>query len=891
MNRKDFLKKISLSAVIFPQAISCFYEPESGLMNSGPIPTGQPAGVSEQLKQQFQTLITWMVDNGWARFFRDETGLDLSLTGEALDAELQRPLDQEKLNILKTKQGGFDDFVGNQAIARGKPSSSLLYHALASPRVRPFNNATQYPSLTEIDILENYIYALLPWDEYGVKAGDNLYLAVFAYEYRPALKTPHRRHADLVFSRTGIARIGDCHLNYDPVNRCFTNNPTASEDPTGKRIAVTPARYGLFLATAVTNKEVYILATGRYKGTERSIDKADDRHDGDLLFLKPVRKVFNNDSLFNNSPIVFTENHESDKLAILTKNHSLTRSSATLIEDNVALTQKGSSYLVVPRLMNESGRNVFIKPATDAGKLVAFPVDSKMPRYFTSLYNEENEKKVEDIEILSSHKRQLYRIPNTYPYGRNGPMYVHLAHRLTEDQTITSVPKEANTNFETRLQTESCNVPLYEDGICDGCVQVDFSKLQLPQLQPRINPGILSAFSIVTAPDFFPYVDSLDLVDYDVSPGANKESNFYEGGVSSLAMERVRPNPRLTLPGSAGRAFPLPADQRDLSLLKTYTAVVSGETGSATPAATGNNIQERDYQSTSYLPDACSSVFAPGWDITYCDKVDGEVVPMYLSTQGLGAPFVEDMKLCAAMNGMWVAESPDTARNIQGSVTIKDSDQQNSYRNPTAIPLLDNELGIVQTNTTGWDGEQGPFLEKDGNSRWCVNFTDLGRADYVQNALDGRFDMSKLRNLNTRQLITRMECLKKCIKAIGHNRDVVGQTVLWLVSAEQLDTGTSSPHFSAIGIPADLAANGDHSWAQVPQFNTDKGDYSYLFVLANTKVDKDRDKITWAESGVNVKRRRLVCKQIYVCQVSITELRWLKIRKRSSITANSWRNA
>jgi hypothetical protein len=49
-----------------------------------------------------------------------------------------------------------------------------------------------------------------------------LSVAAFAYQYRDAPGTTHHEHADLVFSRMGIARAGTSSSRYYPVRRCFS---------------------------------------------------------------------------------------------------------------------------------------------------------------------------------------------------------------------------------------------------------------------------------------------------------------------------------------------------------------------------------------------------------------------------------------------------------------------------------------------------------------------------------------------------------------------------------------------------------------------------------------------------------------------------------------------
>ncbi len=197
------------------------------------------------------------------------------------------------------------------------------------------------------------------------------------------------------------------------------------------------------------------------------------------------------------------------------------------------------------------------------------------------------------------------------------------------------------------------------------------------------------------------------------------------------------------------------------------------------------------------------------------------------------------------------------------------------HRNPTAIPLMDDELGFhdkspantKKKSSTGWDGEQGSFLERiDNDISWYVNFTDLGRADYVQNALDGKFDMSKLRELTSRKLISRMECLKKCVKKIDGNLQIVGKTELWLISAEELENN-SMTNFEGNGIPVNLIGR-DKDWATRVLFKVNAEEHCYLFVFANTITDASQQFIKWAETGNQVKRRRQMCNTLYVCQVS-----------------------
>ena len=65
---------------------------------------------------------------------------------------------------------GFEDFAltDSRGIEWGKPAASLLYHALAASNVHPTQSGEparsndDYPTLAELDAVENYIYGQQP---------------------------------------------------------------------------------------------------------------------------------------------------------------------------------------------------------------------------------------------------------------------------------------------------------------------------------------------------------------------------------------------------------------------------------------------------------------------------------------------------------------------------------------------------------------------------------------------------------------------------------------------------------------------------------------------------------------------------------------------------------
>ena len=71
---------------------------------------------------------------------------------------------------------------------------------------------------------KNYVFGVDPPtvdDLHGEHPEGALGIVVFALEYRPGARTPHRRHADLCFSRTAIARVGTAATLYNAEARQF----------------------------------------------------------------------------------------------------------------------------------------------------------------------------------------------------------------------------------------------------------------------------------------------------------------------------------------------------------------------------------------------------------------------------------------------------------------------------------------------------------------------------------------------------------------------------------------------------------------------------------------------------------------------------------------------
>ena len=137
-----------------------------------------------------------LVDNGWNELFRKH-GLDLEaaigLGDDAFAERLAGPL------VVDRGVPGFADFTtaGSKAIEAGKPAASLLYHAMASPSVHPDGSdlpgdPETYPTLAELDTVENYIYSLNKIDLSGLE-NPVIAVSIQANQVACVVAVPHER--------------------------------------------------------------------------------------------------------------------------------------------------------------------------------------------------------------------------------------------------------------------------------------------------------------------------------------------------------------------------------------------------------------------------------------------------------------------------------------------------------------------------------------------------------------------------------------------------------------------------------------------------------------------------------------------------------------------------
>lgn len=713
----------------------------------------------------------------WQEAFKRH-GLDLSDSGTPEDTanRLSRPLpidwDDPRIHDLNPNT--------KRAIEPGDPARSLIYHMLALSTCPSPDGGVR---LEAIDLLENYIDSLAPlppdWQTLDV--------AVLAYQYRPARRTGHQQHADLVFSRLGIARNGDVDAHYDGQTRSFVPHVQDGIE----HVRAMPARYGAFLVRRVIGPDTLALIEGKQSG--------DDRR----TFIEPVRKLFPDECLPGlRLTLKYGHRHVGEKLKRAVAARWGVRPSPSGDPDSapyavccqepdaatpagpdapaVTLKRSGAAVLLMPTA------RPMIEPVTPANYGVrGFRVPARwrlVPlanrrfttmRIITCLWT---------LVLAAIDEVRHQYFPHfapgwlRFPEPRNAPEFINIRHKVHENGTCTDMRAHPvnRQDFLAEVGKGGYRAQLFLDHCTEGVVTIRIAELA--------EHAVLPAYSVVAAPDFYPYADQAELQRWFTDRQIDPKSQFRSGSPISLSAGRLAANPAHVDPFRNTQAF----SPNDGTIAVAFSR-----------AARATRRQDRDVHTprmTSFLSDASSSVFAPGWDVTYAGDRRG----IFLATFGLGSPFAEDIKLCAASNSFWPAVSPDASR------TFNRSDA------PTAIPMLDHELGLHphhplvargdESNTRrGWDGEYGPYLTPDGR----VDYADIERADYVANALHGEMLYGAFEHVDSAELIRRISALRHAVAACDDGQ-TPSHTRLWLVSARVLrDAGDARCYRFLFVLPAD----------------------------------------------------------------------------------------
>ena len=673
------------------------------------------------LIDELQKICQRLAPLGWRDLLMKVThnSLDIQQTSPAkLKAALTKPI----ANVDRTLPG-FEDFDGNgrQGITPGRPSQSLLYHALASPCVTRDGTGApllEFATPTEIETVENAVFGLEPPKLASLvqAAGGKLAVVVFALEFRPAVDTPDRAHADLVFSRTGISRVGTARAKYLPDKRGFwpedDNNPNA--------FRVIPARFTAWLAVSVTGDKARVMG-------KLANDKGHK-------FWVPVHKLFDGPECLDGLDLTLAPTAEFYNMKLLKVREFLTPNAKVspkypyVIKEGLAdLVQHGEfgRMCVVPTV-----HEALVAPAIDEnGKLATF----KVPKL-----GERGKEEGRGFGALE---------PGSGKY----PAYIHIRTMVKNGQLI-----DLNDEPELPkiLDKGGYQALMYVDFTGEGWVDVKVSQLDS---KPGIEAGSRPAYLLLGAPDFFPSAGQRELSEWANSEAvpASFRGKDKLWAVPPIPLSAIRHAANLQLPNSS-------FDPKEV----TMTAVV----GIGAIKAASGLIQRADVERASNLPDDGAGVFAPGWDAS----VDRKGNVTHLSIYGLGSPFPEDAKLCAALSTFWPAVAPDVYRTMP---------LRGGSARGTVAPLTDEEIG--QVGTSPWDGVSGPrIVQVDGRS--FVEIPAFLHVDYVRNAIENRFINRVTSRITSEEYQRRILAASRVYFVVGNRSDISNTRPEWLLLSFRL---------------------------------------------------------------------------------------------------------
>ncbi|MEQ1808664.1 MAG: hypothetical protein ABL889_01970 [Terricaulis sp.] len=734
-----------------------------------------------------------LAPHGWTELF-GQHGLDITCAD--LGSELARRLD-----AIDRSAPGFEDFSaeGERGVEPGRPAHSLLYHALASPQVISFLRAgretplTTFPTLSELEAVENYVYGCQPPSIEDLRAraqGAHLAIVVFATEYRPAIGTVHRRHADMCFARSGVSRVGTAAAKYEPDARGFL--PLVDGD--GSKVRVLPCRYAAYVAALLPGgKDTHgplrfiedgaaaagVSRSAKYEAGRRDPPSALAKRAGDVArtFWIPLHKLFDGDECIRDRTLCLrlSANHINEKLRrahlrFLAHGHFAGWAEPAISEppfvmrENIAEFSKNAAdggWLLVPTVHKR-----LTEPAEYRGKPLTYVVPASKGRE----------------EVWRAYSSSFNFLPA--PSGaRAAPEYLHARHVIDKNGDEHDLNDVAN--LRDKVAEGGYRARHYVDFTGDGWIDVECSQLALDL------PRRLPAYSIVASPDFFPLVDQTALMRWtDQSVLPSLLSVLWDapgsGLPESLSDQRYAAN--LELPGAN-------FDASD----DTVTAIV-GQIGSGAGGQT--RLCAAKTSRASMLTDSAAGVFAPGWDVSYdrtsekdADDTGADIAPgvTFLTNYGLGSPFMEDSKLCAALSSFWPAAAPDITRTFAPG---------RSYA--TSTPLTDEIIGL--DGGTPWDGVRGPQLREASKQ---VVYTHLAYGDYVRTALDAGFDISAIARTTAQEYVARtltMALVYRAIEVEAH-ADKLKWLVLSFAAAKPEDS-----EFLAAQKATGRALSAEHSY-------------------------------------------------------------------------------
>ncbi|SEB22144.1 hypothetical protein [Pedobacter hartonius] len=718
------------------------------------------------LIQNVNELCSKLASHGWRDMLLSVTNNELDIvqkTHENLRKALLAPL-----NNIDREFPGFEDyaFEDNKGICPRNPASSLLYHALSSPNVlwqdkSKAHKLTYFPDLSELELIENFVFGITPPSLsflFSEAKGAELAIVVYASQYRTAVDTPHQKHANIVYSRTGVARVGTAASFFNPETRSF--DALVADDP--HKIRVLPARYCAYIAIKHRGDESFL-----GKNMRKDINDTDEAPiDRELDFWVPVQKLFSGNECIDGRTVAvsFSANHKNEKIKrvhqFVKQRFSLEtgHSTADLLNDPFVISDEIASFSAADNLLKPAVHDSLVDKAAMKGNHVVLTKPA-LPQTQNGWQLERKGNTLADfstsLELRSSEG------------ARTGPEYMHIRTKVEQDGSLTDL--NLSEDIASQIFPEQYNALHYKDFTGDGAVVVNLSGL------PEVGK-VLPAYSIVAAPDFFPFVEQSEILHQSLQLLANPWFRQPE----TLCNTRMYPNI------SSHHEFDIEADDAWNTITSLVCLpVISGITTNFKDPAKENRI--------SYLTDGAAGIFAPGWDTSFDITIRNQEAITHLSAYGLGSPFPEDSKLCAALSSFWPAVAPDISRSFWPT-------------RATVLPLLDAEIG-ANGQGTGWDGELGPNYKR---SQKTVTFKRFEYVDYTLNVYENKFNYHLLAGIDAEEYLKRVVSYKK-LKQLN---DEINADQIKLVSVSK---------------PGEADADLISARAAVPQLS-DSVLYKYIFV-------------------------------------------------------------
>jgi len=716
------------------------------------------------LIEEVKKICSRLAVHGW-RDLLLQHGLDI--TASDLKTELTKVLPHIKREIK-----GFEDFAleGKRAIEPRNPARSLLFHALASPNVVSGVDGQElraFPTLAEIDTVENYVYGIQPPSLLELRARANranLAIAVFASEYRPAPETVLQKHAEMCYSRTGVARVGTVEPLYNGRSRGFL--PFVERNPHAFRVL--PARYSAYLAIQIKgNKDRFGPMRYNVRQELNRLDPYTYPNPGDDKqrdFWVPLHKLFNGKECLRglNLQVILKAHHINEKLRRI---HLEIGPQGTgwqepdisnplfIFTEGIAEWSNNPDYgtgILLP---------VVHPHLVEAAQYKGKPLTFKVPKDYN--------------QTLSS---SLY-IPASDRDARHAPEYVHARFQILPNGQQVDLNEQENV--AEIVAKGDYNALHFIDFTGDGWIEAICPELAV------VLPRRVPAYSLVTAPDFFPNADQRELMDWwQQSVPRSLKKSTWRITPNTLSDERLPPNLEI----------------KNAPFRKEDTTVTSVVSFLLDKPVYQMPLDVPETNRNSYLPDAAAGVFAPGWDVSFDINGDGT---KHLAAYGLGSPFPEDSKLCAALSTFWPAVAPDSARTFEPNENW-----------PTISPLTDEEIG--QVGNLPWDGVTGPRIVNRANQDF-VEYAAFDNVDYVKNALQNQFSLALTGKVDIRKYKFRVLAMARVYRALGVKEE----------------------DFYKAGVPATQAFG---------QITTEKAKWS---VLSFRKVSADDAELKEAQSSTN----------------------------------------